>query len=130
MGRSIKSKCHFYFVSSLLDQHLHLQASTGWEGVQMFSLGADSTRLETTSIKGRARPAGSAARSDYAQSYRAVYLFNFHTHTDVHCFVFGLLRSELGTPTVSILASHNVVPKSDSDHVPNEIVISESRQYL
>lgn len=94
----------------------------------MFSLGADSTRLETTSIKGRARPAGSAAHSDYAQGYRAVCMLNFHTHTYMHCLVSWMLRSELGTPTVSILASRNVVPKSDSDHVPNQIVISESRQ--
>jgi hypothetical protein len=95
----------------------------------MFSLGADSTRFGK-------RLASRAGRDLQAPQPFLIMLkitgqpclLNFHTHTYVHCLVSWMLRSELGTPTVSILASHNVVPNSDSDQVPNQIVISESRQ--
>jgi hypothetical protein len=66
-------KANAIFASSHLIL-INIISMTGWEGVQMFSLGAVPTRLETTSIKGRARaPAGSAAHSHHAQGYKAVH---------------------------------------------------------
>lgn len=83
---------------------------------KMFSLGAVPTRLELLLASRPGRESLQAPQPILIMlKVPGQLLFNFLVHTHSCIVSFWLLRSELGTPTVSILALHNVVPKSDSD---------------
>lgn len=89
------------FLICLYRSLINIKVTTGQEGLQGLGISNVSTHLE--------RPAPQA-HSEGCWNCQGQYLTITHK-----MFPFRLLRSEPGTPTISIPALDNVVPKADSD---------------